>query len=106
MVVGRDLADVRVRDLDVVAEDLVETDLQARDACAGDLVGLETGDPLLAAAGNGVQLVQFRVVATPNDAALPRTERRLINQGRVERFTQVGAKFEASLQAAEQRRMA
>ena len=50
LVVGRDLGGVGVRDLDVVAEDLVEADLEAGDAGAGDLLGLEAGDPLLAAA--------------------------------------------------------
>ena len=49
-VVGRDLAALRlgVGDLDVVAEDLVEADLQAGDPRAADLLGLEPGDPGLA----------------------------------------------------------
>ena len=54
-VVGGDLAlalRLGVRDLDVVAEDLVEADLEARDAGAADLLGLELGDPRLAAAGS------------------------------------------------------
>ena len=40
-----------VRDLDVIAEDLVEADLQALDPGAPDLLGLKLGDPRLAPLG-------------------------------------------------------
>ena len=56
-VVGGDLLAVGVGDLDVVAEHLVEADLQARDARPLGLLGLVAGDPLLAAVG---QLAQAR----------------------------------------------
>ena len=59
-VVGRDLGALGVGDLDVVAEDLVEADLEAGDAGAPDLFGLEAGDPGLAAAGGFAELVEER----------------------------------------------
>ena len=49
-VVGGDLGvrlGLGVRDLDVIAEDLVEADLEAGDAGPADLLGLVPGDPLL-----------------------------------------------------------
>ncbi len=72
-VVGRDLAPLGlgVRDLDVVAEDLVEPDLEARDPGAADLLGLELGDPRLAALGDRPQLVELGMVARRGSGPLP-----------------------------------
>ena len=99
-VVGRDLASaVGVGDLDVVAEDLVEADLQAGDAGAADLLGLEAGDPLLAAAGDLAQLVELGVVAVADQAAFLGGQRRVVDQGRVERRADLGAELERGLRA-------
>ena len=57
LVVRGDFGGVCVRDLDVVAEHLIETDFQARDAGTRDLLRLKPGDPFLAAPGDGVQLI-------------------------------------------------
>ncbi len=52
LVIARDLGGVRVRDLDVVAENPVEADLEGVDAGALDFVRLKAGDPFLAAAAD------------------------------------------------------
>ena len=65
-----DLLAVRVGDLDVVAEDLVEADLERGDARPLALLGLIAGDPLLAAVGQFAEGVQRRVVAVADEAAV------------------------------------
>ncbi len=59
-VVGGHVVAVGVGDLDVVAEDLVEADLQVGDAGPFDLLRLVAGDPLLAAGRQLAELVQLR----------------------------------------------
>ena len=46
-------------DLDVIAEDLVEADLEAGDPCPANLLGLVFGDPGLASLRGGSQLVAY-----------------------------------------------
>ena len=72
MVVGRDVVEVRLRDLDVVAEDAVEADLERRDAGARPLALLHLGDDLLAGSADVPQLVELRVHAVANHAAVAR----------------------------------
>ncbi len=103
LVIARDSLAVCMGDFDVVAKHLVEADFQAWDAGAADLVGLEAGDPLLAAAGDLVQFVQLRVVAAPDHAALLGADRRVVHQGGVQHLTQVRAKVKAAFQLGEER---
>ncbi len=104
-VVRRDARGVGVGDLDVIAEHLVVADLQTGDAGPQDLVGLEASDPVLAAGGDLVQFVEVGVVSPADDAALARAHRRIVDQGRLERFAQIGAQLEPGLQVAQQRRL-
>ena len=69
-VVGGDLLAVGVGDLDVVAEDLVEADLQVGDAGPLGLLGLVAGDPLLAAVGQLAQRVELGAEAVADEAAV------------------------------------
>ena len=73
LVVGRNLVDVSMRDLDVVAENLIKAHLQARNAGAGDFLRLKLRNPLLAAPGNSVQLVERGVVAAADNASFARS---------------------------------
>src|SRR6266404_7274795 len=82
LVVGRDLMGVCVRDLNVVAEYLVEADPQTVNAGPRDFLGLKVGDPFLAPPGNGVQLIETGIVTAADDAALARRQRRVLYQGR------------------------
>ena len=84
-VVGGDLLAVGVGDLDVVAEDLVEADLQARDAGPLGLLGLVAGDPLLAAVGQLAQRVELGAEAVADEAAVAARQRAVVGQRRVER---------------------
>ena len=76
VVIGH-LVPVRVGHFDVVAEHLVEADLQAGDAGAGRLFGLEPGDPGLPFAGGATQVVEFGAESVPDDAALGDEGRRV-----------------------------
>ena len=76
-VVVRDLVDVRVRDLDVEAVDLVELDLERRDRRALALAPLEVGEERAAVAVERAQLVQLGVVAVGDDAAVAQLRGRL-----------------------------
>ena len=69
---------VRLRDLDVVAEDAIEADLQRLDAGARALAVFHLGDDLLARAADVPQVVDFRVEAVAHEAAVARQRRRLV----------------------------
>ena len=100
-VVGRDLravAALGVGDLDVVAEDLVEADLEAGDPGPADLVGLVPGDPGLAAPGQVALLVEVGVVAVADQAAFLEGERRVVDEGRLDRGADLGAELDPGLQ--------
>ena len=88
-----------MRDLDVVAEDLVEADLQARDAGPLAFVGLVLGDPLLAAGIELAQLVEVGAIAVADEAAVARGERAFVDERRFERAANVGAQVEAGFVA-------
>ena len=70
IVVGH-AAQVGLRDLDVVAEDLVVADAQRLDAGALALALLQRRDPPLRLARRGGQRVQFGAVATAQQAPVP-----------------------------------
>ena len=69
-IVGRDVTQVAARDLKVVAEDGGEADLERADAGAGAFALFNGGERGAAGAACGAQLVELRVDAGGNDAAL------------------------------------
>jgi hypothetical protein len=83
-VVVRDGAEVRFADLDVVAEDAVETDLQGRDPRAGTLPLLDGGDGGAPAVADLAQRVQLRVHARAHHAALAQGGRGLVHHRRLD----------------------
>ena len=96
------LADVRlghkllkgVRDLDIVAEDLVVADLQRADAGLFLLARLDAGKQSLAAGENFVQPVDLGVVAGADEAALTHGKRRLIDERVADALRHVGERVE------------
>ena len=66
---------MRVRDLEVIAEDLVEADLHARDAGPLAFGGLILGHPLLAAGSQLAKLVDIGAIAVADEVAVARGER-------------------------------
>ena len=69
-VVGWDEVEVGLGDLDVVAEVIGETNLQALDAGAGLFGGFEGGEPGFVVAGEGVDAVELGIVAGADGAAI------------------------------------
>ena len=57
-------------DFQVVAEDVIEADLEGADAGAGPLTRLDLGDVALAVAAQAAQLIEFSMVAGADDAAV------------------------------------
>ena len=72
---------VGVADLDVVTEDLVESDLERADACPPTLRRLELCDPLPRAARGVGDRIEVGVVTGADRTALPSGRRRVIDQG-------------------------
>ena len=72
VVVGGHAREVRLRDLDVVAEHPVVADLQRVDPGARALRFFHLGDPLLAGTADAAQLVELRIHAVAHGAAVPR----------------------------------
>ena len=85
LVVGRDEVEVRLRHLDVVAEHLVEADLQRADPGPLALLRLERGDDPLAVLGDGDELVELPGVAAADEPALAQRGGRLEGDRGVER---------------------
>ena len=71
VIVGRNAAEVRVRDLDVVPEHAVVADLERGDAGPGPLRVFHRGDVLLVAAADAAQLVELAVNAVADHATVP-----------------------------------
>ncbi len=90
-----------VGDLDVVAENLVESDLEARDPRAPDLLGLKPGDPRLASLGIGAQLVESGVIAVADQAPFLDRQRRVVDQRRLDLRADLGAELEGRLELVE-----
>src|SRR5690606_1278995 len=80
-VVVRDLILVRVGDLEVVAEDLVEADLEGRDAGSLRLFLLHTDQPVFAGACDTPALVELFVEPIADKASLTHAGRWVIHQG-------------------------
>ena len=107
-VVARDVSTpglgLGVRDLDVVAENLVEADLQALDPGPPNLLGLKLGDPRLAPLGGFAKLVQPRVVPVADQASFLHGQRRVVVQSSFDLGADLGAKLERGLELVEPRR--
>ena len=97
-VFGRYLLAMGVGDFDVVAENLVEADLERGNARPLALLGLIAGDPLLAAAGQLAQGVERLVVTVADEAAVAAGERAVVGQRRIEPAAEIGAKIDRRLQ--------
>ena len=71
---------VGFRDFDVVAEDVVEADLERRDAGAGALALFDLGKIGPAVAGDVAQFVEARIEAVANGAAVVEIHGRLVGE--------------------------
>ena len=96
---------VRLRDLDVVAEHAVEADLERVDAGARALALLHLGDHLAARSADRLQLVERRVDAVAREAAIARERAWLVDERPLDQIADVGEVVEFRKQAAEQRRL-
>ena len=72
---------VRVRDLDVVPEDLVESDLERADTGTTSFQRFELCDPLPRGARAFVDRVEVGVIAAPNRAAFSNAEWWVFDEG-------------------------
>jgi len=70
LVVGRSQMLVGFRNLDVVTEDIVEADLERRDAGAGALALLDLDQVGAAVLGDVAQLVQLRIKTRADGASI------------------------------------
>ncbi len=84
-VVGGRRMQVRFRDFDEVAEDAVVANLQRADAGPLALGGFHLSDDLLAGSADGAKLIELRVDAVPQVAAVPREGGRLVDERRLNR---------------------
>ena len=105
-VVGRHQRQVRLADLDVVAEDAVEADLERGDAGAGALALLDGRDRLAPAAARAPQLVELRVDAVLHEAALAQERRRVGHERALDLGGEVERRVELLQAAAHERRQA
>ncbi len=83
-VIGRDLGQVGLGHLDVIAEDLVVADLERADAGPLALPLLQLGDEGLAGAADRAQVVELGVPAVLDDPAFGQQEGRLVEDGPVD----------------------
>ena len=90
-----------VRDLDVIAEDLVEADLEAGYPRLADLLGLELGDPGLAAAGMAAKLVELGMITVADQAAFLDRQRRIVDQGGLDLGADLRAELQGGLELVE-----
>ena len=88
-VVRGHLVQVGLGDLDVIAEHGIEPHLEGLDAGARDLILLQLGDPILAAAHGDAQLVQRGIEAVADQPAFLHGERRLVHNSAPDQFHQV-----------------
>ena len=81
---------VGFRDLDVIAEDVVEADFQRLDAGAGALARFDLGDILAAVMAEIAQFVQFGVEAGADGAAIGQIHWRLVGNRRKNAVAHLG----------------
>ena len=78
-IVGGDPRETRARDLDVVAEDLVVSDLEVGDPGSTPLRGLELHHPPLPVGANRAQAIDLGVVPLANEGAAADLHGRLVD---------------------------
>ncbi len=105
MVVARDRMQVRLRDLDVVAEDAVVANLEGVDARPSALGLLHLGDDLFAGTADAAQLVEFAIHAVPGEAAIARQGRRLVVERRFDPVANVHEIVQLGEQRPDERRL-
>src|SRR5664280_800271 len=88
-VLPRREAQVRLGDLEVIAEDAVELDLQRTDTGALAFALLDLCDVLFAVTAQVAKFVESRIDSRPDDPAVRQRKRRLIFERRHEPVTQV-----------------
>ena len=106
MVVGRDRVQIRLGDLDVVAEHAVVAHLQRVDAGARALALFELRDHLFARSADAPQVVEPRVEAVANIAAVAHERARLVDQAAVDVVAHVDEIVERADQRPGERRLA
>ena len=84
-------------DFDIVAEDLVEADLEVANAGARPLAGLQPQNQRLAVAQQAHQFVKLRVVTGPDQVAFPQGHRGVLADG----YLQQGLEFAQFVHRAE-----
>ena len=94
--------EVGLRDLDVVAEDLVEADLQRVDAGAFAFALFHGGDDLFAVLAEVAEFVEFGVIVGADDAGVGGERGRLVGDGALEAFADVGEFVDFVVEAAEE----
>src|SRR5437588_238926 len=94
---------VRIRHLDVVAEHLVEPDLERGDPRALALTRLQARDVVLAAVAGVLELVELAIVAGADRVPVGCLGRRTLYQGAAELLAQVLEQVEAVRRLLEQR---
>ena len=105
LIVGRHRMQVRLRNLDVVAEHAVEADLERVDPGARALALFHLGDHLPSRAADRLQLVELRVHAVARKAAVARERPRLVDERPFDDIPHVREVVELRQQAAEQGRL-
>ena len=80
LVVGGREVQVRLRNLNVVTEDIVVADLQRSDSRALAFAGFDLGDVLPAVLAKVAEFVEFRVVPRANGCCVAEVYRRRIGQ--------------------------
>ncbi len=104
-VVGRHRAEIRFRDLDVVAEHAVVADFERRDAGACTFGLFHRGDGFAAAAADGADLVELGVDAVANQAAVSRDSRRFVDERRCNAIADISELVDFRRKTAGERRL-
>ncbi len=81
LVIGRRQMHIRLGDFQIIAEDVVEADLERADAGAGPLALLDLGEVGFAVARNIAQLIEAGVETVANGTAVVQIDGRLIGEG-------------------------
>src|SRR4029077_15628023 len=100
--VGRHEMKVRLRHLDVVPEDPVEADLERSDAGAFALGSLDVGDGILATVAQRAQPIELRVYIVRDCRLVANGKRWMLDDGRLDRSSLVGAAVPVLEQTSEQ----
>ena len=77
---------------------MLKPTLRLGDAGPADLLGLELGDPRLAASGDLAELVEVGVVPVADQAPLLDRQRRVVDQGGLDLGADLGAELERRLE--------